>query len=239
MPLAAPITEQAQKLQENKKPKLALTRQGRPVPRVKVMDDPDIEKALEMRASGRSRGQAPYPMTATNPSQNARSVPSSSPVDQFNIRYKPTLLTAEKGKLTSHRSMLASPSSWEPSTHSNSPTTDSHHATGSATRETATVSLTSVLESARDTGILEGEPADPRRQDRNTMDTGPDFPTSTSTVESLSDGEIVEVDKPSAGPPTVDELLRLSGADDTAAELPDFPSVETDLPRKSARSTIR
>ncbi|KAL5532596.1 hypothetical protein ACEPAF_4370 [Sanghuangporus sanghuang] len=215
---------------ESKKPRIPLNRLGRPIRRVKLIDDPAIEKAVEMRIHGHLHGQ---PSIVTR-----EKIPPPVPSSE-KIPYKPTLLTFEKGKLTSHRSKATLPplKRTSPSTSAvlKSPATD-----GDA-QEFLSLLLASPLDTTESNNAPEDGEINDGIQGADVMDTTPDFPPSANVVGSLESTGVTSPEKVETGPPpTVEELLRLSGAEPTANELPDFGAddiVEPDSSRSQGTAS--
>ncbi|KAL5511109.1 hypothetical protein ACEPAH_4324 [Sanghuangporus vaninii] len=211
------ISPGAEQPKENKKPKIPLNRLGRPIRRVKLIDDPAIEKAVEMRIHGHLHGQ---PSNVTR-----EKIPPPVPSSE-KIPYKPTLLTFEKGKLTSHRSKATLP----PLQHT-SPSTSAilkSPATNGDTQEFFSLLLASPLDTIESNNAPEDGEINDEMQVADVMDTTPDFPPSANVVGSLEPTGVTSSEKVETGPPpTVEELLRLSGAEPTASELPDFGADES------------
>ncbi|KAL5489777.1 hypothetical protein ACEPAI_4609 [Sanghuangporus weigelae] len=206
------VSHVPEQTKESKKPKMQLNRLGRPIRRVKLIDDPDIEKAVEMRVHGHLYGQPSIVTREKFPPP----VPSSE-----KIPYKPTLLTFEKGKLTSHRSKATLPP-LERTAPSTSAVLESP-VTGGDAQEFLSLLLASPLDTDESNNALEDGAVNDGIQVADVMDTTPDFPPSANVVGSLESTGVTSPEKIETGPPpTVEELLRLSGAVPTASELPDF-----------------
>ncbi|KAL5529744.1 hypothetical protein ACEPAG_5729 [Sanghuangporus baumii] len=208
----SPVPEQPK---ESKKPKILLNRLGRPTRRVKLIDDPAIEKAVEMRVHGHLYGQ---PSIATR-----EKIPPPVPSSE-KIPYKPTLLTFEKGKLTSHRSKATLPP-----LERTAPVTSAM--LKSPVMDGDTQEFFSLLASPLDIAESNNAPEDGTVNDgikvADVMDTTPDFPPA-NVVGSLESTGAMSPEKIETGPPpTAEELLRLSGAVLTDSELPDFGAEES------------
>ncbi|EJD02427.1 uncharacterized protein FOMMEDRAFT_134950 [Fomitiporia mediterranea MF3/22] len=210
----------AQKKEEPKR------RQYRKAPKVVTMEDPNVKKSIEARVHGRAHEESGIFRQSSTSSGDASISPvenrggwlvgsSSQPVRAEGGSYKPTLLTFEKGKLTSHRGSAAREAS--------SPATPS--GSGSAgTIPGSQVGGTMDAVAQRDT--LWGESV----QESNAMDTSSDFAppiAPSATVLSRSSTEVITLEPVSnEPPPTAEELLRLSGASGAALDLPDFQAGE-------------
>ncbi|KAH8116800.1 hypothetical protein DFH11DRAFT_1132613 [Phellopilus nigrolimitatus] len=193
--IPSPSTIERQR-QLGKKPAAALpyhrARAARPL--VKMIDDPNIDKAVEARVRARQQGAL-----ASGSGSNAKEPSASGSLTQVIndgetrkpiATYRPTLLTFERGKLTPQRreaALSVSPNEMTPV----------------------------AQEHPEDLSAMEVDTLD-----SVPMDTIPDHGLLTSTVD---DVEAPSDTAPREGPPpAADELLRLSGSSIGRDDLPEF-----------------